>query len=78
MIAGFGQVHLRKRLKSEPANHEMIAKPEIVLPFKIGNCSSYNIGLFIQDKFSLESRVLQARAVEFSAAFVVFVNFINL
>ena len=28
------QVHLRKRLKSEPANHEMIAKPIIVLPFK--------------------------------------------
>ncbi|MDO4824336.1 MAG: hypothetical protein Q4A08_09245, partial [Bacteroidales bacterium] len=35
MMSGFGQVHLRKRLKSEPANHEMIAKPIIVLPFKI-------------------------------------------
>ncbi|MDO4824423.1 MAG: hypothetical protein Q4A08_09680, partial [Bacteroidales bacterium] len=33
------QVHLRKRLKSEPANHEMIAKPIIVLPFKTGTPS---------------------------------------
>ena len=29
------QVHLRERLKSETANHGMIAKPTIVLPFKI-------------------------------------------
>ena len=29
------QVHLRERLKSETANHEMIAKPTIVLPIKI-------------------------------------------
>ena len=34
MMSGFFQVHLRKRLTSETANHEMIAKPEIVLPVK--------------------------------------------